>query len=169
VHSSPNIGRVTKAFDIDGSHGTYWGAVKCILVLVGRPEGKRQLVRTKHRWEINIKMFIQEIELEGVHWIHVVPNKYQTRDFMKTVSLRFTQIAGNLNSLGTACSLFKNDSAPWTLMSAANIYPLIICMTDFLRTRKSSRTLRTKCCVMYWQSGRYTRQLSLSYIRSRGT
>jgi hypothetical protein len=83
-------------------------------------------------------MFIQEIGWEGVHWIHVAPVKYQTRDFMNTASLRFTQNAGNLNSLGTACFLFKNDSAPWTLISVANIYQLIICMTDpliFLRTK----------------------------------
>jgi len=148
MHSSPNIGRVTKAFDIDASHGTYCGKVKCTQVLVGRPEGKRQLVRTRHRWEINIKMFIQEIGWEGVHWIHVTPGKYQTRDFMNTApSLRLTHYAGKLNSLGTACRPFKKDSAPWTLISAANIYPLIICMTDLLfvrRTRCSSRTLRAK-------------------------
>jgi hypothetical protein len=73
MHSSPNIGRVTKAFDINGSRGTYWGEVKCIQVLLGRPEGKRQLLRTRHRWEINIKTFIQEIGWKGVHWIHVTP------------------------------------------------------------------------------------------------
>jgi hypothetical protein len=138
VHSSPDIGRVTKVFDIERSHGTYWGAVKCILMLVGRSEGKRQLIRTRHRWEINIKTFIQEIGWQGVHCIHVVPDKYQTRDFMKKANLRFTQIAGNMNNLGTVCSLFKKDSASCTLISVANIFLLIICMTDplfFLRTR----------------------------------
>jgi len=30
-------------------------------VLVGRPEGKRLLERPKHRWEDNIKMFLQEV------------------------------------------------------------------------------------------------------------
>jgi len=76
----------------------------------GRPEGKRQLVRTRHRWEMNIKMFIQEVGWGGVHWIHMAPSKYQTRDFMNTAtSLRFKQNVGNLNSLGTACCLFKND------------------------------------------------------------
>ena len=32
-------------------------------VLVGKPEGKRPLVRLRHRWENNIKMDPQEVEL----------------------------------------------------------------------------------------------------------
>jgi len=31
-------------------------------VLVGKPEGKRLLRRTRHRWEDNIRMDIREIE-----------------------------------------------------------------------------------------------------------
>jgi hypothetical protein len=31
-------------------------------ILVGIPEGKRLLARTKHRWEDNIKMDLKEIE-----------------------------------------------------------------------------------------------------------
>jgi hypothetical protein len=34
-------------------------------VLVGKPEGKRQLGRPRHRWEDNIKMDLQEVG--GVH------------------------------------------------------------------------------------------------------
>jgi len=30
-------------------------------VLVGKPEGKRPLVRSKHRWEDNIKIDLQEV------------------------------------------------------------------------------------------------------------
>jgi len=30
-------------------------------VLVGKPEGKRQLGRPRHRWEDNIKMDLQEV------------------------------------------------------------------------------------------------------------
>ena len=72
----------------------------------------------------NMQSFIPKINLSNQCI------QYQTRDFMKTASLRSTQIARNLNSLGTACSLFNNDSAPWTLISVANIYTLIIFMTD---------------------------------------
>jgi hypothetical protein len=35
--------------------------VRCIQVLVGRPEGRRLLGRPRHRWEDNIKMDIQEV------------------------------------------------------------------------------------------------------------
>jgi hypothetical protein len=30
-------------------------------VLVGKPEGKRPLRRPRHRWEDNIKMYLQEV------------------------------------------------------------------------------------------------------------
>jgi hypothetical protein len=32
-------------------------------VLVGKPEGKRPLVRPRHRWEDNIKMDLQEVDV----------------------------------------------------------------------------------------------------------
>ena len=74
-----------------------------------------------------------------MHWIQVAPDKYHIRDFMDTeTSLRLPQNAVILNSLETFCCLFKNGSAPWTLISVSNIYPLIICMKDplfVLRTR----------------------------------
>ena len=35
-------------------------------VLVGKPEGKRPLVRPRHRWEDNIKMDLQEVGCEGM-------------------------------------------------------------------------------------------------------
>jgi len=38
-------------------------------VLVGKPEGKRPLVRPRRRWEFNIKMDLQEVGCEGVDWI----------------------------------------------------------------------------------------------------
>ena len=38
-------------------------------VLVGQPEGKRPLGRSRRRWEDNIKMHIQEVGLEGTDWI----------------------------------------------------------------------------------------------------
>ena len=35
-------------------------------VLVGKPEGKRQLGRPRRRWEDNIKMGLQEVGCVGV-------------------------------------------------------------------------------------------------------
>jgi hypothetical protein len=75
VHSTPNIGRVTKAYNINVARGTYWGEVKCVQVLVGRPEVKRQLVRTRRGWDIDTKISVQGIGWEGVHRIHLAPDK----------------------------------------------------------------------------------------------
>jgi hypothetical protein len=43
-------------------------------VLVGRPEGERQLGRPRREWEDGIKMDLREIDLGrgGVEWIHPV-------------------------------------------------------------------------------------------------
>jgi hypothetical protein len=40
-------------------------------VLVGRPEGKRPLVRPRCRWEDNIKMDLREIWIDGENWIRL--------------------------------------------------------------------------------------------------
>ena len=40
-------------------------------VLVGKPEGERPLERPKHRWEDNIKMYLQEVEFGGMDWIEL--------------------------------------------------------------------------------------------------
>jgi hypothetical protein len=36
-------------------------------VLVGRPEGKRPLVRPRRRWQDNIKMDLREIVIDGAN------------------------------------------------------------------------------------------------------
>jgi hypothetical protein len=43
-----------------------WGRVS-----VGRPEGKRPLVRPRRRCEDNIKMDLREIGTDGSNWIQV--------------------------------------------------------------------------------------------------
>jgi hypothetical protein len=35
-------------------------------VLIGKPEIKRPLWKPRHRWEDNIKMYLQEVECGGV-------------------------------------------------------------------------------------------------------
>ena len=44
-------------------------------VLVGKPEGKRPLVRPRHRWEDNIKMDLQEVGCEGMDWIKLAEDR----------------------------------------------------------------------------------------------
>jgi hypothetical protein len=40
-----------------------------VRVLVGRPEGKRPLERTRCRWEDNIKVYLREIGIDEANWI----------------------------------------------------------------------------------------------------
>jgi hypothetical protein len=53
-------------------------------VLVGKPEGKRPLVRPRRRWE-DIRMDVGEIGLEVVDWIHLAQNRDQWRAVVNMV------------------------------------------------------------------------------------
>ena len=44
-------------------------------VLVGKPEGKRQLGRHRRRWEDNIKMDLQEVLYEDMDWIELAQDR----------------------------------------------------------------------------------------------
>jgi hypothetical protein len=43
--------------------------------LEGKPEGKRQFGRTRHRWEDNIKIDLQEVGCGGIDWIELAQDK----------------------------------------------------------------------------------------------
>jgi hypothetical protein len=53
--------------------------------LVGKPEGKRPLGRTRHRWVDNIKMDLREIGWGGIDWIDLVQDRDQWRAFVNMV------------------------------------------------------------------------------------
>jgi hypothetical protein len=53
--------------------------------LVGKPDGKRPLLRSRRRWEDNIKMDVQEIRCEGLNWIELAQDKDRWRAFMNAV------------------------------------------------------------------------------------
>jgi hypothetical protein len=43
-------------------------------VLVGKPEGKRPLGRPRHRWEDNVRMDLQEVDVgvrTGLGWLRI--------------------------------------------------------------------------------------------------
>jgi len=44
-------------------------------VLVGKPEGKRPLGRSRIRWEDTIKMVIHEVGCGSMDWIEVVQDR----------------------------------------------------------------------------------------------
>jgi hypothetical protein len=54
-------------------------------VLVGRPEGKRQLGRPKRRWEDNIELDLREIGIDGANWIQLAQDRVHWRAFENTV------------------------------------------------------------------------------------
>ena len=65
-------------------------------VLVGKPEGKRPLVRPRRRWEDNIKMDLQEVGCGGMDWIELVQDRGRWRALVNAVmNLRVPQNAGN--------------------------------------------------------------------------
>jgi len=54
-------------------------------VLVGKPEGKGPLVRPRHRWEDNIKMYLQEVGCDGMDWIELAQERGRWRALVNVV------------------------------------------------------------------------------------
>jgi len=70
LYSSPNIVQVIKSRMGWAGHIARMGERSGIYrVLVGKPEGKRPLGRTRHRWEDNIKIDLQGVECGCMNWI----------------------------------------------------------------------------------------------------
>jgi hypothetical protein len=53
-------------------------------ILVGKPEGKRPLGRTRYRWVNNIKMDLRELEWDGMDWIDQVQDRDKRRALLGT-------------------------------------------------------------------------------------
>ena len=56
-------------------------------VLVVKPEGKRPLGRTRHRWKDNIKMDLQEVGCGGVDWIELAEDRDRWRALVNAVMI----------------------------------------------------------------------------------
>jgi hypothetical protein len=54
-------------------------------ILMGRPEGKRPLGRTRRRWMDNIKMDLREICCDSMDWIDLAQDREQWRAVVNTV------------------------------------------------------------------------------------
>jgi hypothetical protein len=53
--------------------------------LMGKPEGKRPLGRTRCRWEDNIKMDLQEVGCGGMDWIGLAQDRDRCRTLVNAV------------------------------------------------------------------------------------
>jgi hypothetical protein len=87
LYFSPNIVRVIKSRRMRwAGHVARMREVRVVYwVLVGRPEGKRQLGRPRCRWEDNIKMDLREIGIDGSNWIRLAQDRVQWWAFLYTV------------------------------------------------------------------------------------
>jgi hypothetical protein len=64
-------------------------------ILIGKPEGKRQLRRPRHRWE-DTRMEHRKIGWEGVNWMFLVQKRNQWQAFVNAVmNLQVPKKAGN--------------------------------------------------------------------------
>jgi hypothetical protein len=63
LYSLPSIIRAIelKRMRWGGAPITLGGEVRCLQVLIGSPEGRRSLERSRRRWENTIKMDLQEL------------------------------------------------------------------------------------------------------------
>jgi hypothetical protein len=87
LYSSPNIVRMIKSRRMRWvGHVARMGEGRGVYrVLVGRPEGKRPLGRTRHTWEDNIKVDLREIWIDGTNWIWLAQYRVQWRACVNTV------------------------------------------------------------------------------------
>ena len=74
LYCSPNIFRVIKSQRMRWKgHVARMGERRGVYRdLLGKPERKRPLGRTRHRWEDNIKMDLQEVGCGGMDWIELL-------------------------------------------------------------------------------------------------
>jgi hypothetical protein len=54
-------------------------------ILVGKPEGKRELGRPKRRWEDNIRIDLREIGRGGMDWINLAQDRDQWKALVNTI------------------------------------------------------------------------------------
>jgi hypothetical protein len=87
LYPSPSIIRIIKSRRIRwAGHVARMGETRNVyMLLVGKPEGKRQLGRPRRRWIDNIKMDLSEIGWSVVDWIGLAQDRYRWRALMNSV------------------------------------------------------------------------------------
>ena len=87
LYSLLNIVRVGKSRRMRwAGHVTRMGEGRGVhRVLIGKPEGKRQLGRPRRRWEDNIKMNLQEVGGSCGDWMELAQDRDRWRALVGTV------------------------------------------------------------------------------------
>jgi len=87
VCSSPNIVWVIKSRRMRrGGHVVWMGEESGVYrVLVGKPEGERQLGRPGRRWVDNIRMDLQEVGCGYMDWIGLIQDRDRWRMLVSAV------------------------------------------------------------------------------------
>jgi hypothetical protein len=61
------------------------GRIGVFMVLVGKPERKKPLGRPRHRWEDNIKIYLQEVGCRVMDWIDLAQDRDRWRVLVNEV------------------------------------------------------------------------------------
>jgi hypothetical protein len=87
LYSPPSIIRVIKSRRMRWvGHVARLGEMRNVCrLLVGKPEGKKPLRRSRRRWVDNIKMDLVAIEKGGLDWIGLAQDRYKWGAFMSAV------------------------------------------------------------------------------------
>jgi len=87
LYPSPDIVQVIKSRRMRwAGHVAHMGEERGVyMVLVGKPEGKRQLRRPRHRWVDNIRIDLQEVVCGYVNWIGLAQYRDRWRTLVSAV------------------------------------------------------------------------------------
>ena len=87
LYSSPNIVRVIKSRRMRwAGHVARMGEERGVYrVLVGKPEGKKPLGRSRRRWMDNIRMDLQEVRCGYMDWIGLAQDRDRWRTLVSAV------------------------------------------------------------------------------------
>jgi hypothetical protein len=88
LYCSPSIIRIIKSRRMKwAGHVARMGEKRNVYrILIGEPQGKRQLRRPRHRWIDNIKMDLLEKGLGVVDWIGLAQDRYSWRALLNAVT-----------------------------------------------------------------------------------
>jgi hypothetical protein len=75
LYTSYYSGDQIKTNEMDGACGTPEEQERCIQGFGGETCGKRPLGRHRHRWEDNLEIDLQEVELRGMGWIDLAQDR----------------------------------------------------------------------------------------------